>query len=150
MHDRGSVAAPSVSMHAWQRAARQDGFTIAELLVVLAILGTVLAGLTALFTAGMKTQTDQTNRAQAQQDARLGLDKLRREIRCASSLTSASGYPASAVSISLGSWCPTTGGAATTVTWCIKDKNGNTIELLMVPGDDGGCECNPAAFCPRT
>lgn len=117
MHDRATAAARDVSRRAWQRAARHDGFTLAELLVVLAILGTVLAGLTALFTAGIKTQTDQTNRTQAQQDARLGLDKLRREIRCASSLTPTSGYPASAVTITLGSWCPTAGGAST-VTWC--------------------------------
>jgi len=32
----------------------------------------------------------------------------------------------------------------------IKDKNGKTIEFLMVPGDDGGCEWGPAAFSPRT
>ena len=74
----------------------------------------------------LKSQTDQTNRTQAQQHARLGLDKLRREIRCASALTTPSGYPASAITITLGSYCPTAGGAATTVTWCTKDRNGAT------------------------
>jgi prepilin-type N-terminal cleavage/methylation domain-containing protein len=113
---------------AWLRAGRaaaaQDGLTLTELLVVLAILGTVLAGLTVLLTSALRTQTDQTNRIQAQQDARLGLDKLRREIHCASTVTAPSGYPSSAVTITLGSYCPTTGGAATTVTWCTQDKNG--------------------------
>jgi prepilin-type N-terminal cleavage/methylation domain-containing protein len=104
--------------------AAQDGFTLIELLVVLVILGVVLAGSTVLFTSGLTSQKDQTNRTQAQQDARLGLDKLRREIRCASDLTTPSGYPASSVTIALGSYCPTAGGAATTVTWCTKDKNG--------------------------
>ena len=100
----------------------------------------------------MKSQTDQTNRTQAQQDARLGLDKLRREIRCASGLTTPSGYPASAITITLGSYCPTAGGAATTVTWCTKDKNGATppvagaalhalavhgLGLLAAPGRNG-------------
>jgi prepilin-type N-terminal cleavage/methylation domain-containing protein len=103
----------------------QDGFTLVELLVVLAILGTVLAGLTVLFTGALSSQTDQTNRAQVQQDARLGLDRMRREIRCASDITTPSGYPASSVTITLASYCPTAGGA-TTVTWCTKDKNGAT------------------------
>jgi prepilin-type N-terminal cleavage/methylation domain-containing protein len=104
-------------------AAAQDGFTLPEMLVVLAIIGVVLAGITQLFMGAMNSQKDQTNRTQAQQSARLGLDKLRREIRCASALTS-SGYPASAITITLGSYCPTSGGAAATVTWCTKDKNG--------------------------
>ncbi len=91
---------------------------------MIAILGVVLAGITQLLMSALKSQNDQTNRTQAQQDARLGLDKLRREIRCASGLTTPSGYPASAITITLGSYCPTAGGAATTVTWCTKDKNG--------------------------
>jgi type II secretory pathway pseudopilin PulG len=94
------------------------------MLVVLAILGIVLAGLTALFVGATHTQTDQTNRGQAQQDARLALDKLRREIHCASTISTLSGYPASSVTVTLGSWCNVAGGA-TTVTWCTKDKNGN-------------------------
>ena len=101
----------------------QDGFTLVEMLVVLAILGTVLAGLGVLFTGALHSQTDQTNRAEVQQDARLGLDRMRREIRCASDITTPSGYPASTVTITLGAWCPTAAGA-TTVTWCTKDKNG--------------------------
>jgi prepilin-type N-terminal cleavage/methylation domain-containing protein len=103
--------------------AAQDGFTLVEMLVVMVILGTVLAGLTILLTGAISSQTDQTNRAQTQQDARLGLDRMRREIRCASDVTTGSGYPASAVTITLGSYCPTAAGA-TTVTWCTKDKNG--------------------------
>lgn len=103
--------------------AAQDGFTLAEMLVVLAILGIVLAGLTVLVNGALKSQSDQTNRAQVQQDARLGLDKMRREIRCASDITAAGAYPASTVTITLGSWCTS---GATTVTWCTKDKNGVT------------------------
>ena len=65
----------------------QDGFTLAEMLVVLAILGVVLAGLTQLFTSALAAGKDQTGRTQAQLDARLALDKLRREIHCASAVT---------------------------------------------------------------
>ena len=107
-------------------AAAQDGFTLPEVLVVLAIIGVVLVGITQLLTSALTSEKDQSNRTQAQQDARLGLDKLRREIRCANGLTTSSGYPASTITIQLGSYCPTAGGVATTVTWCTKDKNGAT------------------------
>jgi prepilin-type N-terminal cleavage/methylation domain-containing protein len=113
-------------LHVRRAAAAQDGFTLPEMLVVLAIIGVILAGITQLFMSAMNSQQDQTNRTQAQQDARLGLDKLRREIRCANSVTTPSGYPASAITIKLGSYCPTAGGAAADVTWCTKDKNGAT------------------------
>ncbi len=126
---RGARAAPGQRpshrlMRKWlqiRRAAQaQDGFTLVELLVVLAIVGVILAGITQLLTSALKSQNDQTNRTQAQTDARLGLDKLRREIRCASALTTPSGYPASAITIMLGSYCPTAGGTVATVTWCTK------------------------------
>jgi prepilin-type N-terminal cleavage/methylation domain-containing protein len=113
-------------LHFRRAAEAQDGFTLSEMLVVLTVVGIVLVGITQLLTSALASETDQTNRSQAQQDARLGLDKLRREIRCANGLTTPSGYPASAITITLGSYCPTAGGAATTVTWCTKDKNGTT------------------------
>jgi prepilin-type N-terminal cleavage/methylation domain-containing protein len=120
------VAQRRARLHVRRVAEAQDGFTLTEMLVVLAIAGIVLAGITQLFMSAVWSQKDQTNRTQAQQEARLGLDKLRREIRCASTLTTPSGYPASAITITLGSYCPTAGGAAATVTWCTKDKNGAT------------------------
>jgi prepilin-type N-terminal cleavage/methylation domain-containing protein len=120
------VAQRRARLHVRRVAEAQDGFTLTEMLVVLAIAGIVIAGIAQLFMSAVNSQSDQTNRTQAQQEARLGLDKLRREIRCASTLTTPSGYPASAITITLGSYCPTAGGAAATVTWCTKDKNGAT------------------------
>jgi type II secretory pathway pseudopilin PulG len=105
------------------------------MLVVLAILGVVLAGLTGLFVGAMHTQSDQTARGQVQQAARLALDKLRREIHCATAISTPSGYPASSITITLGSWCNApngaggvvgAGGVPQPVTWCTKDKNGIT------------------------
>ena len=52
------------------------------MLVVLAILGVVIAGCRSSSRRADR-RADQTNRTQAQQHARLALDKLRREIRCA-------------------------------------------------------------------
>jgi prepilin-type N-terminal cleavage/methylation domain-containing protein len=109
--------------------AAQEGFTLTEMLVVLAILGVVLAALTGLFVSATHAESDQTQRGQAQQAARLALDKLRREIHCASTISTPSGYPASSVTITLGSWCSVPGGA-TTVTWCTKDKTGTAPPVV--------------------
>src|SRR4051794_18339293 len=103
--------------------AAEDGFTLTEMLVVLTILGVVVAAIAQLFTSGLLSERDQTNRTEAQQHARLGLDKLRREIHCASSVTTPGGYPTSTVTVTLGGYCQATGGA-TTVTWCMQDRNG--------------------------
>jgi type II secretory pathway pseudopilin PulG len=92
------------------------------MLVVLAIMGIVLTALTQLFVSASTAQVDMTNRFEAQQDMRLALDKLRREIHCANAVS----RTPSSINISLGSYCPTNGtGAAAQITWCTKDKNGN-------------------------
>jgi prepilin-type N-terminal cleavage/methylation domain-containing protein len=85
-----------------RHASAEDGFTLPELLVVLLIVGVVLGGLTQLFTSAVKSATDQTRRVDAQQDARVALDRLRREIHCGSTLT----YSATSVTVALPSYCP--------------------------------------------
>jgi prepilin-type N-terminal cleavage/methylation domain-containing protein len=107
-----------------RRIAAEHGYSLSEMLVVLAIIGIVLGALTQLFVSASTAQVDMTRRFEAQQDMRLALDKLRREIHCASAVTGSP--PTSSVIIALGSYCPTNGtGAATQITWCTKDKNGN-------------------------
>jgi prepilin-type N-terminal cleavage/methylation domain-containing protein len=107
-----------------RRLAAEHGYSLSEMLVVLAILGIVLGALTQLFVSASTAQVDMTRRFEAQQDMRLALDKLRREIHCASAVTGAP--PTSSMTIALGSYCPTNGtGAAAQITWCTKDKNGN-------------------------
>ena len=105
-------------------AAAEDGYTLTELLVVMAILSVVLGALTTLFVSGSRAQIDMSNRFEAQQNARLALDKLRREIHCASALPT---YSTSSITITLGSYCPTNRtGATASFTWCTKDKAGAT------------------------
>ena len=89
------------------------GYTLIETLTVMAILSTVLTGLTTLFAAGSKSELEQTRRFEAQLNARLGLDKLRREIHCASAVTPTG--PATAVTLTLPAQCSGGGG---TITWC--------------------------------
>ncbi len=128
---RAAGAAPRVmrlrrcAAAARRRLAAEHGYSLSEMLVVLAILGIVLGALTQLFVSASTAQVDMTRRFEAQQNMRLALDKLRREIHCASAVTGRCRRPPRSV-ISLGSYCPTNGtGAAAQITWCTKDKNGN-------------------------
>jgi prepilin-type N-terminal cleavage/methylation domain-containing protein len=108
---------------AGRRLTSERGYSLSEMLVVLAIIGIVLGALTQLFVSASTAQVDMTRRFEAQQDMRLALDKLRREIHCANAVTGAP--PSSSIVISLGSYCPSNGtGAAADVTWCTKGSGG--------------------------
>jgi prepilin-type N-terminal cleavage/methylation domain-containing protein len=107
---------------AGRRLSAERGYSLSEMLVALVIIGIVIGTLTQLFVSASTAQVDMTRRFEAQQDMRLALDKLRREIHCASAVTSAP--PTSSIVISLGSYCPSNGGAAGDVTWCTRGSGG--------------------------
>jgi prepilin-type N-terminal cleavage/methylation domain-containing protein len=105
------------------RLAESGGYTLTEMIVVLAILGIVLAALVQLFVSASHAQVDMNNRFQAQQNARLALDGLRREIHCASAVTGTP--PTTSIRVTLGAYCPSnTTGVQADFTWCTKDQNG--------------------------
>ena len=96
-------------------AAQQGGYTLMEMLMVCVILGTIIGALTYLFVSAQTAEIDMNQRFQAQQAARLGIDKMRREIHCAS-LISPTGTSAS-ITVTIPAQCPTAGGVQTNVTY---------------------------------
>jgi prepilin-type N-terminal cleavage/methylation domain-containing protein len=62
----------------------ESGYTLIEMLVVMTILSIVMTGLTTIFVSGSHAELDLNRRFQAQQEARLALDKIRTDIHCAS------------------------------------------------------------------
>lgn len=115
-----------------RRLSGQAGFTVIEMLTVLLILGVVMGGLTSVFTSATNAEADMNNRFQAQQTARLALDKLRREVHCASSATPA-GSDTSSVVLTLPTYCKTYSGN-TSVTWCTRSVATNRYALYRVNG----------------
>lgn len=118
----------------------ERGVTLTEMLVVLVILGILLGGMTTLFVSAGTSEVDQTNRVRAQQEARLALESLRREVRCASVVT---GAPGSLITLTLGSWCPTYKASEPSVTWCTVGTAGRYALLRYgtaptTCGDTGG------------
>jgi prepilin-type N-terminal cleavage/methylation domain-containing protein len=69
------------------RVRGEEGYSLIEMLVVMVILSIVFAGVTTVFVAGSKAQAEQDRRFQAQLATRLALDKIRRDIHCASDVT---------------------------------------------------------------
>lgn len=70
------------------RLARdQRGFTLAELLVVIAILGVMLAGLVTVQIQGQQSYLIGSHRVEAQQNGRIALELMVRELRSATSVT---------------------------------------------------------------
>lgn len=69
----------------------QRGFTLAELLVVTAVIVLLMAGVFAVQQGGQQAYLLGSNRVETQQNARVALDLISRELRSASSITSVSG-----------------------------------------------------------
>jgi prepilin-type N-terminal cleavage/methylation domain-containing protein len=100
------------------------GYSLTELVVVLAITGLVLTAVSLMIVRGTNAELDTNHRYRAQQDARTALDRLRRDAHCASAaaptatLAATPTQPAgsSGVTLTLPAGCPTGSGA---VTWCV-------------------------------
>ena len=106
------------------RLAAEGGFTLPELLVTMAILLIVVASLASVLVQASKSEIDTSKRFTAQVQDRTALDKIRRELHCASSVTDTSGNALTfgtaynAITTQLSSVCPSTLGQTLYVTWC--------------------------------
>jgi type IV pilus assembly protein PilW len=78
------------------RGARRDvsGFTLAELLVVMAVTGVVMTGTVTLLAATQRSHAAGTARVEAQQAARAGLERMVTELREAGYDPTRAGFPA--------------------------------------------------------
>jgi prepilin-type N-terminal cleavage/methylation domain-containing protein len=96
--------------HVVRRLSREGGYSLIELLVSMSILSVVITGITTLFVQGSNAEVDMNRRYQAQQQARVAMDKLRRDAHCSSAVIK----PNSSTMLILNDPC-VTGGS---VSWC--------------------------------
>lgn len=92
----------------------QSGYSLIELVTVMAILGLVLAGLAAMFQAGVRAEVRTNRQFQAQLNARLAMDRMRRELHCANAISAPNGTPVATIAVTLPDSCP---GTATSVSY---------------------------------
>ena len=112
-----------------RRLLGERGYTLVEMLTVMVVLGVVITSLTTVFVSASNSETDMNNRFQAQLTARLALDKIRREVHCASIATPVGS--SSSVTLTLPSGCTPSG---TTITWCTRNIATNRYGLYRVVG----------------
>ena len=75
----------------WHGFRDQRGFTLSELPVVMTVVVVVMAGVFAVQRGGQQAYLLGSNRVETQQNARVALHLISRELRSASSITSVSG-----------------------------------------------------------
>jgi prepilin-type N-terminal cleavage/methylation domain-containing protein len=96
------------------RLAAADGYTLVELLIVMALLGVILGSVAGVLVSGQRAQNDTHARVTAQGSARMALDRFEYEARCASYasiLDSGAG-----VALTMPTQCPHATG---NVAWCV-------------------------------
>jgi len=97
----------------------ERGYSLIEMLIVLSIMSVVMGALTTVFVQASNSELDMNNRFQAQQESRLALDKMRREVHCGS------------VTLTLPAYCKTGSGS---ITWCTRNVSTNRYALYRVVG----------------
>lgn len=114
------------------RLLREErGYSLMELIVSMGILASVMTSVSVLLVSATNSEISMNRRFQAQTQARLGLDLMRREVHCAMSVSPA-GASAS-VTLTIPATCPTSGGN-TAITWCTVANGSNRWGLWRYPG----------------
>jgi prepilin-type N-terminal cleavage/methylation domain-containing protein len=116
------------------RLREEAGYTLLELLTVLAIMGVVLTGLTTSFAAGLNAEAGTISRAQAQQNARLALDRMRIDIHCASGAPAPQENPYGGFTLTLTespNVCPAVTTSSSGVQWCTIPYPGSTTHWQL-------------------
>ncbi|HVU76459.1 MAG TPA: type II secretion system protein [Gaiellaceae bacterium] len=97
-----------------RRLSDERGMTIVELLIVCVVLVILMGAITDIIVSGNRASANTTAQINAQQDLRVGFDRLEFEGRCAQSATILSG--GAAVRFVLPAQCAHASG---TYTWCV-------------------------------
>ncbi len=106
------------------RLSDDGGYTLIELLVVMAILSVVVGGIVTLFASGLNSEADQNRRFQAQQDGRLALDKLRREVHGGCTISTPTTYNTALSSVTIYFSTDNCASGSHSVTWCTTGGSG--------------------------
>jgi prepilin-type N-terminal cleavage/methylation domain-containing protein len=91
------------------------GYTLVEMVVVMALLGIVTSSLTTIFVSASSAEVSLNRRFEAQQQARLALDRIRGDVHCASKAQAQTINTYTGVKLDVTSCYA---GTATTVSWC--------------------------------
>jgi type II secretory pathway pseudopilin PulG len=111
--------------------AGEAGHTLPELITAMAILLVVLSGLTTMFHSGLRAEVRATKELDAQRNARAALDRMRRELHCASAISGTSGVAVATITVTLPAACP---GTDTSVTYATASVATSRYKLTRTAG----------------
>jgi type II secretory pathway pseudopilin PulG len=99
-------------MRRLRRIVDAEGYSLVEMVVVMLVLSTILAGITTAFVQGSNAELHANNRFRAQLEATQAFDRLRRDVHCAGSAT-VSGQTLTLSGCATGSvsWCTVGSGS---------------------------------------
>jgi prepilin-type N-terminal cleavage/methylation domain-containing protein len=117
----------------------EGGYSMTELVVVMAILGVVIGGLTTVFVQGSRGEVDMNRRFTAQQNARAALQQLRTDIHV--------GCNAAVTSTTLRIFRLKTDGtcdSTSAIAWCTGTSTNITSRLTLWEATAASCSNPPA------
>jgi prepilin-type N-terminal cleavage/methylation domain-containing protein len=127
-----------------RRLGREDGYTLVELITVMAILGIVMAPLATSWATGVAQEVSQTRREQAYANARVALQRMRIDVHCATGVTTVeqNAYGGFTLTLTeandqttdLKGWCPAVipaGSGSSGVQWCTIAHSGSTTRFTL-------------------
>ena len=123
--------------------SRAEGTSFVELIVVMAIMGAILAGVATAFANAMRAESDQTERVGAQDAARTSLIRMRRDIRCAGGIPALTINAYGGVTLTLtvpSTACPAVTTATAGVMWCTIPVTGSTSRYRLYRETSGNCD----------
>ena len=100
-------------MRLLRRLRGERAYTMVEMITVMLIMSIVMTGITTVFVQGSNAELDMNNRFQAQTNVRLALDKIRKDIHCASSVSTPSAQGGPAATLTMADPCAVKSGVAT-------------------------------------
>jgi len=138
-----------------RRLSAQAGYTLVELLVVMALLGVVMGALADGFASASKTETDEVARADDQESAREVLERMRTDIHCASgaeaqpTLDSLGNPTGTGYTLQLSvtqNQCAGVTTGSNGVQWCSVSVGGSTTRYAVYRTTSGNCGPADALF----
>jgi len=127
-----------------RRLRRAEGYTLVELVVVMAILATVLTPLVGSFATSLRHEADQARREQAYESARLAIQRMRVDIHCAGNsrpVIDQNAYGGFTLTLTennstspSGGWCPgvvPSGDSSSGVQWCTVPYSGSSTRFVL-------------------
>jgi prepilin-type N-terminal cleavage/methylation domain-containing protein len=139
-----------VRRYGWRRPAglaSESGYTLPELLVVMVILLIVLGALTSGFVSAQNAEMDSVARADDQQAARQTLERMRKDIHCASGATvqqTSGGYVLNLTETA--NICAGVTTSSSGVQWCSVSVGGSTTRYAIYRTITGSCDASDAVF----